>query len=54
MARNRPDDLVGFFDSGLVGFGLYRFGYRVYHREQFLAESNEFWPKSGRILQDLA
>ena len=29
MARNRPGDMVGFFDSGLVGFKLYGFGYRV-------------------------
>ena len=47
MARNRPGDLVGFFDSSLVGFGLYRFGYRVYRREQFLACFGEFWLKSG-------
>ena len=68
MARNRPGDLVGFFSSSLVGFGLYRFGYRVYRREQFLAGSGEFWLKSslnlagsveiwlkpGRIRRDLA
>ena len=68
MARNRPGDLVRFFSSSLVGFGLYRFGYRVYRREQFLAGSGEFWLKSslnlagsveiwlkpGRICRDLA
>ena len=47
MARNRPSDLVGFFRSSLVNFGLYRFGYRVYRREQFLAGFGEFWLKSG-------
>ena len=47
MARNRPDDLVGFFGSSLVGFRLYRFGYWVYRWEQFLAGSGEFWLKSG-------
>ena len=49
MARNRPGDLVRFFSSSLVGFGLYRFGYRVYRREQFLAGSGEFWPGFCRI-----
>ena len=35
------DDLVGFSGLGLVGFGLYQFGYQVYRLEQFLAGSGE-------------
>ena len=49
MAQNQPGDLVRFSDSGFVGFGLYRFRYRVYRQEQFLARSGEFWLKSGQI-----
>ena len=49
MAQNQPDDLVRFSDSGFVGFRLYRFRYRVYRQEQFLARSGEFWLKSGQI-----
>ena len=63
LTRNRPGDLVGFFDSGLVDFGLIRVGFGF-------ITGDEIWPdpaisgrnmagpvdigqKSGRILRYL-
>ena len=37
LTRNRPGDLVGFFGSGLVDFGLIQVGF------EFITV-NEIWP----------
>ena len=48
------DDLVRFFDSGLVGFGLYRVGLGFNHRGRYLARSSNIWPDLSRFGQNLA
>ena len=54
LTRNRPGDLVGFFGSGFIGFGLIRVGLRFYHWGRNLAGSDKIRPKSDQIRQDLA
>ena len=63
VARNQPGEVVGFFGSGLVGFGSQRVGFEFITREEIwpdptrsgrnLAESVEIWTKSGRIWRDI-
>ena len=54
LTQNRPENLVGFFGLGLVGFKLIRVSLGFYHWGQNLAKSSEIRPKSNRIRQDLA
>ena len=46
LTRNRPGDLVGFFGSGLVGFGLIRVGF------EFIT-GDEIWPDPARFGRNL-
>ena len=64
VARNQPGEVVGFFGSGLVGFGSQRVGFEFITREEIwpdptrsgrnLAGSVEIWMKSGWIWRVLA
>ena len=42
LTRNQPEDLVGFFGSGLIGFGLIRVGFG------FII-GDEIWPDLAEI-----
>ena len=62
LTRNRPGDLVGFFGSGLVGFGLIRVGFGFITGDETwpdsarsgrnLTGSCDIWPKYSRIRRD--
>ena len=54
LTRNRPEDLVGFFGSGLIGFELIRVGLGFYHRGRNMARSGEIRPKSIQRRRDQA
>ena len=47
VARNQPGEVVGFFGSGLVGFGSQRVGFEFITRE-------EIWPDPTRSGRNLA
>ena len=50
LTRNQPGDLVVFFGSGLIGFGLIPVGLKFYHRGRNLEGSSEIWPRFHRIM----
>ena len=63
LTRNRSEDLVGFFSSGLIGFRLIQVGFGFITGNEIwpdptrsgrnLTGSFKIWPKSDRILQNL-